>query len=134
MSVAYSWRGEVENAELNALHAEAFGTGTVTGASNWPLRLAQSSLGWVTARESERLVGFVNVIWDGFALAWIQDTMVSDGFRAQGIGTRLIRTVRGEAQRAGCEWLHVDFGHHLGNFYYRACGFTPTSAGLLRLD
>jgi hypothetical protein len=36
--------------------------------------------------------------------------------------------------RAGCyEWLHVDFEGELRPFYFDACGFTPTTAGLIRL-
>jgi hypothetical protein len=54
--------------------------------------------------------------------------------RHQGIGTRLVGVGRDGAQAAGCEWLHVDFDDELKDFYLNACGFTPTSAGLLRLD
>jgi hypothetical protein len=38
-----------------------------------------------------------------------------------------------EARAAGCEYLHVDFEDHLRPFYYDACGFTPTNAGLIAL-
>jgi hypothetical protein len=38
-----------------------------------------------------------------------------------------------EARQAGCEWLHVDFEDHLRSFYFDACGFEPTNAGLIRL-
>jgi hypothetical protein len=34
---------------------------------------------------------------------------------------------------AGCEWLHVDFDDDLRGFYFDACGFVPTNAGLLSL-
>jgi hypothetical protein len=37
------------------------------------------------------------------------------------------------ARAAGCEWLHVDFEDHLRGFYFDACGFTPTNAGLIEL-
>lgn len=33
---------------------------------------------------------------------------------------------------AGCEWLHIDFDDELKNFYFGACGFVPTNAGLIR--
>jgi hypothetical protein len=32
-----------------------------------------------------------------------------------------------------CEWLHVDFEDHLRAFYFDACGFEPTNAGLIGL-
>jgi len=38
------------------------------------------------------------------------------------------------AGAAGCEWLHVDFDDDLGDFYIKACGFTPTPAGLIALQ
>lgn len=31
------------------------------------------------------------------------------------------------------EWLHVDFDDHLKSFYFDACGFRPTNAGLIQL-
>ena len=37
------------------------------------------------------------------------------------------------AREARCEWLHVDFEDDLRSFYFDACGFISTNAGLLRL-
>ncbi|MBI4935776.1 MAG: hypothetical protein HY828_17985 [Actinobacteria bacterium] len=31
------------------------------------------------------------------------------------------------------EWLHVDFDDDLRPFYFDACGFRPTNAGLMEL-
>jgi hypothetical protein len=31
------------------------------------------------------------------------------------------------------EWLHADFEDHLGRFYFEACGFEATNAGLIAL-
>ena len=92
---------------------------------------AQCRLGH--SRDGFRLVGFVNVVWDGLTHAWVQDTMVAGSERNRGIGTEMIAIVRAECQKAGCEWLHVDFDDDLGGFYLRSCGFQPTSAGLIRL-
>jgi len=135
MSIEYRWRGDIENDEVNALHAEAFETRLFTAHEwDWQSLVAQHSLGWVVAREDGRLVGFVNVLWDGSVHAWIQDTMVASGSRGRGIGTNLVRVAREQAAKVGCEWLHVDFEDDLGGFYYEACGFEPTSAGLIRLS
>lgn len=94
--------------------------------------MERHSLGWVTARNGNALVGFVNVPWDGLLHAWIQDVIVATSHRHQGIGSGMVAVVRDEAHRAGCEWLHVDFDPDLDAFY-RACGFTPTAAGLIAL-
>lgn len=65
--------------------------------------------------------------------AWLQDTMVDVQARGRSIGTELVARARDGAKAAGCEYLHVDFEDHLRPFYFGACGFTPTSAGLLSL-
>ena len=135
MSIEYRWRGDIVNDEMNALHAEAFETRPLPADGwNWELHLSRHSLGWVVARDRGRLVGFVNVVWDGCAHAWIQDTMVASDAQRMGIGTSLLGLAKVEARKAGCEWLHVDFEGHLARFYYDACGFAPTSAGLIRLQ
>lgn len=132
--IEYSWRGSFRNSEVNALHADAFGHEVFDDdAWDWERLCAEHSLGWVTARRDGALVGFVNVVWDGFVHAWLQDEMVASDARRRGIGVSLIREATAGAKAAGCEWLHVDFDDHLRPFYLRAAGFTETSAGLIDL-
>ena len=134
MAITYTWRGEVANDELNRLHAEAFGTRVYSADEwNWVDVLNRHSLGWVTARVGDTLVGFVNVLWDGLVHAWLQDTMVASDARRRGVGTEVVKVAVEAARSAGCEWLHVDFGEHLRPFDLEACGFSPTSAGLIAL-
>jgi len=126
------WRGRIENRALNALHAEAFGHRVVD--DDWSTQLSAHSLGWVCAWDRRgALVGFVNVPWDGACHAFILDTMVAAAARRQGLGAAMVRLATEQARAAGCEWLHVDFDDHLRAFYWDACGFTTTSAGLIRL-
>jgi len=135
MTIEFVWRGGFDSAEVNLLHSQAFETPVATYDNReWRSLVGRHSLGWATARSGGRLVGFVNVAWDGLAHAWIQDTMVQAASRHQGIGTQLIIVAREASRQAGCEWLHVDFDEELGDFYYQACGFAPTSAGLIRLE
>jgi len=134
VAITYEWRGGVDNEELNALHAEAFETQVYSAEEwNWIELLDRHSLGWVVARDGGKLVGFVNVLWDGLVHAWLQDTMVASDVRHRGVGTEVVKLATVEARAAGCEWLHVDFDEHLSNFYVDACGFSPTPAGLLAL-
>jgi GNAT superfamily N-acetyltransferase len=98
---------------------------------DWTSILAHS-LGWVTAHENGRLVGFVNVAWDEGLHAFLLDRVVHPSFRHQGIGSALVRRAVGLARDAGAEWVHVDFDPELGPFY-GACGFRPTPAGLIEL-
>jgi GNAT superfamily N-acetyltransferase len=137
--VTYEWRGEFANDEVNALHAEAFDTRVFSSDEwDWAALAHAHSLGWVVARDhdgtnEQPLVGFVNVLWDGLVHAWIQDVMVARRARGNDIGTRLVDAARAGAHDAGCEWLHVDFEDDLRPFYFDACGFTPTNAGLIAL-
>jgi GNAT superfamily N-acetyltransferase len=135
VSITYAWREDVTNAEMNALHAEAFDTRVYDETEwDWVEQLRGHSLGWATARdEAGTLVGFVNIPWDGLVHAWIQDTMVASAARRRGIGVKLVALAVEEARRAGCEWMHVDFDDHLRPFYFDACGFTPTNVGLIEL-
>jgi GNAT superfamily N-acetyltransferase len=129
-----TWRGEFTSEEANRLHAEAFGTRVYTAAEwDWRALVARHSLGWVTARDGDRLVGFANVLWDGLVHAWVQDVMVAADARHAGIGRRVVASARDGARAAGCEWLHVDFDDDLAPFYLEACGFRPARAGLMAL-
>jgi ribosomal protein S18 acetylase RimI-like enzyme len=128
--VTYRWRGSLSDAEMVELvcahggHAEA----------GWWDRVRPHSLGWVTARDaSSRLVGFVNVASDGGEHAFLIDTKTHGAHQRQGIGRRVVRFAAERAKAAGCEWLHVDFDPALAPFYFDACGFRRTDAGLIHL-
>lgn len=128
--VTYSWRGLVTDAEIVDL-VEAHGG---TAAAGWWDRIRPHSLGWVTARVGDAaLVGFVNVATDGGDHAFLVDTKTHGLYQRRGIGTRVVRFAARHAKAAGCEWLHVDFDRGLESFYFDACGFRPTVAGLIHL-
>lgn len=131
MEVRYEWRGEFGNDALNALHAEGFDHRVFD--DDWSAQIHDHSLGWVCAYDGDDLVGFVNVAWDGAFHAFVLDTLVSPTHRRQGIGTQLTGMAAAHARGAGCEWLHVDFDPELRDFYFEACGFEPTDAGLIAL-
>ena len=65
--------------------------------------------------------------------AFLLDPKVRLDLQRRGIATALVRLVTRHVEAAGCEWLHVDFRDELAPFYFGACGFSPTAAGLLRL-
>jgi GNAT superfamily N-acetyltransferase len=132
MPFVLEWRGDFDNAEVNALHAECFDH-AVLEDDDWRRQLQRHSLGWVCARDGVELVGFVNVAWDGAVHAFVLDTMVTSRVRRHGVGTELVAVAVAGARAAGCEWLHVDFDDHLRAFYFDACGFVPTNAGLIAL-
>ena len=131
MTITYEWRGDFDDAAVNALHAEGFHHRALD--VDWLTQVHRHSLGWVCARLEADLVGFVNVAWDGDVHAFILDTMVAESHRRSGIGAGLVAVAAREARAAKCEWLHVDFEDDLQAFHFGTCGFKPTNAGLIAL-
>jgi len=128
--IEYRWRFPITDDEVNDLtrsyggHAEA----------GWWDRIRPHSLGWATAHLPDgTAVGFANVAWDGGDHAFLLDPKTRRDHQRRGIGTGLVRLAVEQARRAGCEWLHVDFAERLAPFYFGACGFRPTTAGLIHL-
>ena len=115
--------------ELNELFAAAW-----EGHSPFDFdRILRRSLVYICAYHERRLVGFVNVAWDGGVHGFVLDTTVHPDMRRRGIGRGLINWAVAEARARNLQWLHVDFEPHLRGFY-EICGFRSTEAGLLRLD
>ncbi|MCP4960243.1 MAG: GNAT family N-acetyltransferase [Actinomycetia bacterium] len=133
--ITYTWREPFTNTEIHALHAAAFDTRLFDESEwDWVAQTDRYSLGWVIARKDGRFVGFVNVLWDGLVHAFIEDVMVDTNLRNRGIGVALVHAARDSARAAGCEFLHVGFHDTLAPFYIDACGFAPTSGGLMELS
>jgi GNAT superfamily N-acetyltransferase len=114
--------------DLNMLWLEAWGSREPKDFSG----VLSRSLAHIGAYADGRLVGFVNVAWDGGAHAFILDTCVDPRMRRKGIATRMIIEATNVARERGAKWLHVDFEPHLTSFY-RSCGFRQTEAGLIKL-
>lgn len=91
------------------------------------------SLVHLGAYSGERLVGYVNVAWDGGTHAFLLDPTVHPDFQHGGIGAGLVRRAIELARERGAGVIHVDYEPHLDAFY-KACGFKPTLAGIILLD
>lgn len=129
-AISYTWRGPVTDDEMVEL-VESYGGNSAVG---WWDQIQRHSLGWVAAHNGQGLlVGFVNVAWDGGDHAFLIDTKTRGTHRHRGVGTEVVRRAVIHAKAAGCEWLHVDFEPELSRFYFDACGFRRTDAGLIHL-
>ena len=129
-ALTYRWRGPLTDAEMVDLVRSHNGR----PEAGWWDQIRPFSLGWVTARlAAGELIGFVNVAWDGGDHAFLIDTKVRGDYQRRGIATELVRRAAVAVSAAGCEWLHVDFEDRLAPFYFDACGFRPTAAGLIHL-
>src|SRR5262245_24530447 len=101
--IQYNISLPLTNNELNLLFA-----------ASWPNHswrdfspVLQRSLAYVCAYDQNRLVGFVNLAWDGGVHAFILDTTVHPAMRRRGIGQALVKQAIIVAQERGIEWLHV---------------------------
>jgi GNAT superfamily N-acetyltransferase len=128
--LVYLWRDPISDDEM----VELVGSHGGRPEAGWWDQIRPHSLGWVAARTSDGLlVGFVNIAWDGGDHAFLLDTKTRGEWQRRGVGTELVGRAAQHANAAGCEWLHVDFEPHLRSFYFDACGFRPTEAGLIPL-
>jgi GNAT superfamily N-acetyltransferase len=129
MDITYRVNPPVTNAELDRLYA-----------ASWPSHHPpydfrpelERSLAYVGAYLEGNLVGFVRLAWDGSVHAFLLEPTVRPDLRRRGIGRSLVARAVAVARECGLEWVHVDYEPHLRDFY-RACGFIPTDAGLIRL-
>ena len=128
MTVAFRTDPFPSNAEFDGLWRRAWGA-----PPSAPMdAVIARSLGHVGGYAGDRLVGFVNLAWDGGIHAFMLDTCVDPDFRRRGIATELVRQATALARERGAHWLHVDYEPHLEGFYAK-CGFGPTKAGVIKL-
>lgn len=128
--IAYAWRGPVADEEIIDLERS---DGRSASIGRWN-QISAHSLGWVSGNNRDGLlVGFVNIAWDGGDHAFLIDTRTRRSFQHRGIGSELVRLAVVNARAAGCEWIHVDFEPNLAPFYFDACRFRRTDAGLIHL-
>lgn len=99
---------------------------------DWSPVLARS-LGWITAHADGRIIGFVNVAWDGGGHMFLLDTTVDPAYQRRGIGSGLVHRAIELSVQARGDWLHVNSDESLMRDFYLPCGFRPTPAGLVNL-
>jgi GNAT superfamily N-acetyltransferase len=127
-TISYRISPAITNEQLKALFDASWPD---NGWSDFEPVLSRS-MAYVCAYQQERLIGFVNLAWDGGIHAFLLDTSVHPDFRRHGIGRELVIRAIQVARERGMVWLHVDYEPHLEEFY-RGCGFQHTEAGLMRL-
>lgn len=108
--------GQVSDSELGALR-RSVGWDHEDGAYD---RVLLRSYAYFTARDLERLVGFVNVISDGVADAFLVDLLVHPDHQRRGIGTNLIKAAAVRVKSDGIQCLHVTFNPGIEDFYRKA--------------
>jgi ribosomal protein S18 acetylase RimI-like enzyme len=128
VTIDYRTSEPVDGTELTALMEDAWPDHALMD----PEVLRKHSAGWVCAYDGEKLVGFVNVAWDGGTHFFLLDTTVAPSHQRRGIGAALVAAAVELSEQRGGDWLHVDYEQKLSSFY-EGCGFRPTPAGLYQL-
>lgn len=127
--INYEVNPVVSDLDMNKLFSAAWPNHTPTDF----VPVLARSLTYICAYSNGRLVGFVNVAWDGGVHAFLLDTTVHPEYQRRGIGRRLVEIAVRESRSRGAVWLHVDYEPHHRPFY-EACEFSPTAAGLINLS
>lgn len=124
-------RPDIDQSELQALFASAWPDGPKPGYE----KVLEQSLTWIGAYDEGRLVGFVNVDWEGGGNAWLVDTTVHPDWQRRGIGTAVVREALAAAsEQPGMQYVHVDYDAELRGFYSGA-GFRPVdNAAVFRVS
>ena len=80
--------------------------------------------------EHSRLIGYMSVLSDGVADAFLLDLAIHPQHQHKGIGTRLVRTAIRDLKAAGIRCVQVTFGDDLEPFCAR-CGFRIFRGGII---
>ena len=116
----------VTDSEINELRA----------AVNWDItpgiynRVLKGVHSYFVARDNEKLIGFVSVISDGVAEAFLVDMMVHPDYQRKGLGKELILRAVKYSKSLGVQCVHVTFNKDEEQFY-RKCGFHIFSGGVI---
>jgi chloramphenicol 3-O phosphotransferase len=81
-------------------------------------------------RQDGTLIGFLNVISDGIADAFLVDLMIHPAYQGTGLGTALVQRAIHDLQQDGIRCVEVIFEPRLESFY-RKFGFFMLRAGII---
>ena len=129
MAVDYRVNPKVTNDELDRLYVVSWPDHHPP--HDWGPEL-ERLLVFVGAYDGDELIGSVKLAWDGDIHAFLLEPTVRPDYRRRGIGRSLVEHAVSFARERGIVWVHVDFERELGAFY-RACGFEPTDAAIMKL-
>ncbi len=89
-TIQYTTANNVQRPEILNLYNDA-GWTIYTATPDKLIEAVQNSLFTVTARNGEELIGFLRAVGDGLTIVYIQDILVLQNYRRQGIGRELLR-------------------------------------------
>lgn len=126
MGVQVAREASVTDEEIGALRATV-GWDHEPGTYD---RVLKGVYTYFVARDGERLVGFVSVISDGVADAFLVDLIVHPDYQNRGIGAQLVKNAVRYAKSLGIQCVQVTFNKENEDFY-RKCGFHIFGGGII---
>lgn len=93
-------------------------------------KVLANSYSHYTIREQGSLIGFLNVLSDGVADAFLLDLLVSPKFQKKGIGQAIVVKAVADLTKDGIQCIQVTFAPELEPFYQK-CGFYIFKAGII---
>ena len=118
--------GAVTDGEINGLR-EAVRWDFTSGSYNKSLRKAYA---YFTARDRERLVGFVSIVSDGVNDAFLADLVVHPDYRRRNVGYNLVQSAARLVKSRKIQCLQTTFNPWNTRFY-KACGFHVFRGGIM---
>jgi GNAT superfamily N-acetyltransferase len=119
--------GTVAPAEIEALR---IAVGWDKGSGNYD-KILQRHFTYYTVRASDgHLIGYMSILSDGLADAFLLDLMVHPDFQGQGVGRRIVQRAIRDMKDAGIQCVQVTFDEKLRDFY-RKCGFFIFGGGVV---
>lgn len=88
---------------------------------------------YFTARKNNKLIGFIDVLSDGIADAYLQNLVVHPDYQKKGIGSELVKKAINFLQEKNIKCIQVTFNSELETFY-KKFGFYIFRAGIIDRD
>ncbi len=85
---------------------------------------------YTVRNDGSELIGYVSVLSDGIADAFLIDLMVHPEHQESGLGIRIVRKAASDVKQAGIQCIQVTFDDSLEPFY-RKCGFHIFRGGII---
>ena len=121
--------GRIADLEIEELRSSV-GWDNNTGSF---LILSKKLYTYFCARKDGKLIGFIDILSDGIADAYLQDLMVHPNYQRKGIGTELVKRAIKFLQKNNIKCIQVTFNLDYENFF-KKFGFFIYKAGVIDRD
>ncbi|TFG67093.1 MAG: N-acetyltransferase [Anaerolineales bacterium] len=119
--------GQVEPEEIERLRASV---GWERTGGTYAEVLQRHFATYTVRDDTGELIGYVSVLSDGIADAFLLDLMVHPRHQKCGLGTRLVKRAVADMRAAGVQCVQVTFDANLTHFYAQ-CGFHIFGGGVI---